>query len=167
MKKIFSLLLISLMFFGGLVACTAEPEVTEDTVIEDLVVLFVPSRDAGLILEATEPLKQLLIDTLGEKGYTVENVTIEVSTDYNAAGEALAAGTAHIGFLPGGTYVAYSGDGVLYSVDFGAAFHQALVAQQRHHAFERQGPVEVGSAHVQAGVAEQVAVTVEVAGPLG
>ncbi|MHB8097620.1 MAG: phosphate/phosphite/phosphonate ABC transporter substrate-binding protein [Erysipelotrichaceae bacterium] len=112
MKKLLSILLISVMIFGGLVACTAEPEVTEDTVIEDLVVLFVPSQDPGLILESTEPLKQLLIDTLGEKGYTVENVTIEVSTDYNAAGEALAAGTAHIGFLPGGTYVAYSADGV-------------------------------------------------------
>ena len=44
------------MFFGGLVACAKEPEVTEDKVIEDLVVLFVPSRDAGLILEATESL---------------------------------------------------------------------------------------------------------------
>lgn len=112
MKKILSILLISVLLLSGLAACTAEPEVTEDTIIEDLIVLFVPSRDAGLILEATEPLKQLLIDTLGEKGYTVENVTIEVSTDYNAAGEALAAGTAHIGFLPGGTYVAYAEDGV-------------------------------------------------------
>jgi phosphonate transport system substrate-binding protein len=84
MKKLLSILLISVLFFGGLVACTAEPEVTEDTLIEDLIVLFVPSRDAGLILEATEPLKQLLIDTLGEKGYTVENVTIEVDS-MNAA----------------------------------------------------------------------------------
>ena len=112
MKKILGILLISVLVIGSLTACAKEPEVTEDTLIEDLVVLFVPSQDPGLILESTEPLKQMLIDAMGERGYTVEQVTIEVTTDYNAAGEALAAGTAQIGFLPGGTYVAYSGDGV-------------------------------------------------------
>ena len=112
MKKILGILLISILVIGSLTACAKEPEVTEDTLIEDLVVLFVPSQDPGLILESTEPLKQMLIDAMGERGYTVEQVTIEVTTDYNAAGEALAAGTAQIGFLPGGTYVAYSGDGV-------------------------------------------------------
>ena len=112
MKKILGILLISILVIGSLTACAKEPEVTEDTLIEDLVVLFVPSKDPGLILESTEPLKQMLIDAMGERGYTVEQVTIEVTTDYNAAGEALAAGTAQIGFLPGGTYVAYSGDGV-------------------------------------------------------
>ena len=111
MKRILAVLMLLVLVVGGLTACSSEPEVVEDTTIEDLVVLFVPSRDPGLILEATEPLKQLLIDTLGAKGYTVQNVTIEVTTDYNAAGEALAAGTAHIGFLPGGTYVAYAADG--------------------------------------------------------
>jgi len=112
MKKILGILLISILVIGSLTACAKEPEVTEDTLIEDLVVLFVPSQDPGLILESTEPLKQMLIDAMGERGYTVEQVTIEVTTDYNAAGEALAAGTAQIGFLPGGTYVAHSGDGV-------------------------------------------------------
>lgn len=112
MKKILGILLISVLVIGSLTACAKEPEVTEDTLIEDLVVLFVPSQDPGLILESTEPLKQMLIDAMGERGYTVEQVTIEVTTDYNAAGEALAAGTAQIGFLPGGTYVAYSADGV-------------------------------------------------------
>lgn len=111
MKRIFALLVLSFLVIGGLTACTTTPVEEEDRNIEDLVVLFVPSRDPGLIVEATEPLKQLLIDILGAKGYTVANVTIEVTTDYNAAGEALAAGTAHIGFLPGGTYVAYSADG--------------------------------------------------------
>lgn len=112
MKKILGILLISILVIGSLTACAKEPEVVEDTTIEDLVVLFVPSRDPGLILEATEPLKQMLIDAMGERGYTVQNVTIEVTTDYNAAGEALAAGTAQIGLLPGGTYAAYSADGV-------------------------------------------------------
>lgn len=110
MKKIFALLLLAVLALSGLTACAAEP--AEPTTITDLVVLFVPSRDPGLITEATEPLKQLLIDSLATRGFTVENVTIEVTTDYNAAGDALAAGTAQIGFLPGGTYVAYSEDGV-------------------------------------------------------
>ena len=112
MKKFLAVFMLSLLVLGGLTACSSEPAEEEVTTISDLVVLFVPSRDPGLITEATEPLKQLLIDSLATKGFTVENVTIEVTTDYNAAGDALAAGTAQIGFLPGGTYVAYSEDGV-------------------------------------------------------
>ncbi len=113
MKTFFKLFVVAFLLFGGLAACTSDDgDDTDDKVIEDLVVLFVPSRDPGLILDATEPLKDLLITKLGERGFTVENVTIEVTTDYNAAGDALAAGSAHVGFLPGGTYVAYSEDGV-------------------------------------------------------
>ena len=37
----------------------------------------------------------------------------------------------------------------------GAALHQAPVAQQRHHAFQRQGPIEVRAATLQAGVANR------------
>ncbi len=111
MKTIFKLVVISLLFFGVLTACSPSNG-TDDKTVENLVVLFVPSRDPGLILDQTEPLKQLLIDELAERGFTINNVTIEVTTDYNAAGEALAAGSAHVGFLPGGTYVAYSDDGV-------------------------------------------------------
>jgi phosphonate transport system substrate-binding protein len=108
MKTIFKLLIISFVFFGVLTACAPA---TEENVIEELVVVFVPSRDPGQILGATAPLRQLLIDELAKSGFEVKFVRIEVSTDYNAAGEALAAGTAHIGFLPGGTYVAYSEEG--------------------------------------------------------
>jgi phosphonate transport system substrate-binding protein len=110
MKKLFKLLLITLFIGSTAVACA--PKVTEPTVIEELVVLFVPSRDPGQILGAVAPLRELLIRELATAGFTVNSVRIEVSTDYNAAGEALAAGTAHIGFLPGGTYVAYSEEGV-------------------------------------------------------
>ncbi len=109
MKTLFKLFLISFLAFGVLAACS--PAEKEDKTIEDLVVVFVPSRDPGAILTATEPLKQMLIDSLAAKGFTVNQVTITVSNDYNAAGEALSAGTAHIGFLPGGTYALYSDDG--------------------------------------------------------
>ncbi|MBV1709694.1 MAG: phosphate/phosphite/phosphonate ABC transporter substrate-binding protein [Erysipelothrix sp.] len=110
MKKILKLIFVAFLVFAAAAACT--PKETEDKTIENLIVVFVPSRDPGLILTQTEPLKQLLIDALGTRGYTVNEVTIEVSTDYNAAGEALAAGTAHVGFLPGGTYALYSEDNV-------------------------------------------------------
>lgn len=113
MKTFLKLFVISLLLFGALSACSSNTNKDEDDKkIENLVVLFVPSRDPGLILDATEPLKALLIEKLAAQGYTVDKVTIEVTTDYNAAGDALAAGSAHVGFLPGGTYVAYSKDGV-------------------------------------------------------
>ena len=112
MKTFFKLFVVAFLLFGALAACSPSNGDTDDKTIDDLVVLFVPSRDPGLILDATEPLKQLLIDELALRGFTVNNVTIEVTTDYNAAGEALAAGSAHVGFLPGGTYVAYADDGV-------------------------------------------------------
>lgn len=111
MKTLFKLFVITFLLFGALTACSSNEE-KDDKKIENLVVLFVPSRDPGLILEATEPLKDLLITKLADKGYTVDKVTIEVTTDYNAAGDALAAGSAHVGFIPGGTYVAYAEDGV-------------------------------------------------------
>lgn len=116
MKTFFKLFVVAFLLFGALAACTTDDNGddngSEEQVIENLVVLFVPSRDPGLILDATKPLKDLLITKLGERGFTVNEVTIEVTTDYNAAGDALAAGSAHVGFLPGGTYVAYADDGV-------------------------------------------------------
>jgi len=110
MKTFLKVFVLSFLLLSAMSAC--KPAEQEVNTIDELVVLFVPSRDPGLILEQTEPLKQLLIDVLAEKGFTVNSVVIEVSTNYNAAGEALAAGTAHVGFLPGGTYIAYADDGV-------------------------------------------------------
>jgi len=73
----------------------------------ELVVYFVPSRPADEILEVTAPLEQLLKDELMELGFEVAGVKVLVSSTYEAAGEALIAGTGDIAFLPGGTYVAY------------------------------------------------------------
>ena len=36
-----------------------------------------------------------------------KNIRIEVGTSFEAVGEALESGTAHVGFIPGGTYVLY------------------------------------------------------------
>lgn len=89
---------------SGVFAGTA---VSAQEEIETLKLMFVPSRDPEDIITATEPLKQMLIDELAELGYNVGAVEISVGTNYEAAGEALASGTADIGFIPGGTYVLY------------------------------------------------------------
>lgn len=76
--------------------------------IDDLKLEFVPSRDPGEIISATNDLKQLLIDKMAEKGYTIGNVDIAVSDTYEAAGEALSSGSVDVAWLPGGTYALYS-----------------------------------------------------------
>lgn len=80
---------------------------TENKKIDKLNVYFVPSRQPEEIVTATEPLKGMLKDALGEEGYDIGDVVITVGTSYEAVGEALSAGTADIGLIPGGTYVLY------------------------------------------------------------
>ena len=75
--------------------------------IDTLRIAFVPSREPEEIITATEPLKQMLTDELATLGYDVGEVDITVGTSYEAVGEALAAGTADVGLIPGGTYVLY------------------------------------------------------------
>jgi phosphonate transport system substrate-binding protein len=75
--------------------------------IDTLRVYFVPSRQPEEIVTATEPLKEMLKEKLAKEGYKVGNVEISVGTTYEAVGEALSAGTADIGLIPGGTYVLY------------------------------------------------------------
>ena len=85
---------------------TASSE-TSNKKIDTLRIAFVPSREPEEIITATEPLKQRLTDELETLGYDVGEVDITVGTSYEAVGEALAAGTADVGLIPGGTYVLY------------------------------------------------------------
>lgn len=85
---------------------TASSE-TSNKKIDTLRIAFVPSREPEEIITATEPLKQMLADELATLGYDVGEVDITVGTSYEAVGEALAAGTADVGLIPGGTYVLY------------------------------------------------------------
>ena len=85
---------------------TASSE-TSNKKIDTLRIAFVPSREPEEIITATEPLKQMLTDELTTLGYDVGEVDITVGTSYEAVGEALAAGTADVGLIPGGTYVLY------------------------------------------------------------
>lgn len=102
MKKIFVSLLFLVSVFV-LSSCDTQVDYSEHT----LTVYFVPSRPADEILEITAPLEQLLLDELAELGYDFAGVEVLVSSTYEAAGEALLAGTGDVAFLPGGTYVAY------------------------------------------------------------
>lgn len=125
MKKLLMLLLAFGLLFS-LAACSSECEECEECedctieaadvygFLEDqyadqtITVYFVPSRPADEILTITAPLEQMLIDELARMGITIGGVEILVSASYEAAGEAMLAGTADVGFLPGGTYVMYA-----------------------------------------------------------
>lgn len=101
---------------------TAEENTAEDAKSIDILhVYFVPSREPEEIVTATEPLRNMLKDELAKEGYNVGNVEISVGTTYEAVGEALSAGTADIGLIPGGTYVLYDdgADVILTATRFG------------------------------------------------
>ena len=87
----------------------------------ELVVYFVPSRDSKEIQSATQPLADMLKEELAKEGFEFKNIRIEVGTSFEADGEALESGTAHVGFIPGGTYVLYENvaDVALTSTRFG------------------------------------------------
>lgn len=115
MKKLLGLFL-SAMLIATMAGCTtsgtpsSETPSSEETKSKDIAVLnvsFVPSRTPEEIVTATEPLKQMLITELAKEGYNVGEVSISVGTSYVAVGEALTAGTADVGLIPGGTYVLY------------------------------------------------------------
>ena len=78
--------------------------------IDSLKIAFSPYADADTITTATEPLENLLKETLLEKGYDVKDIDMTVGTSYTAVGEALSAGSADIGFISGGNYVLFSDD---------------------------------------------------------
>ncbi|MBQ4158275.1 MAG: PhnD/SsuA/transferrin family substrate-binding protein, partial [Clostridia bacterium] len=105
MKKIIAMLLVVLMSL----ACVAVAE-TEAIKMDKLTLEFVPSKDADVIITGTKNLPELLKAALLAEGYDVAEIEITVGTSYEATGEAMAAGTIDIGWLPGGTYALYSMD---------------------------------------------------------
>jgi phosphonate transport system substrate-binding protein len=100
MKKIFFPL--SAAAFIALTACGGTPLKT------NLSVFFVPSRDNATLVRGISYLPAVLKAELAELGYDFETVGAFVGTSYEAVGEALDAGTADIGLIPGGTYAVYA-----------------------------------------------------------
>lgn len=113
MKKLFSMLMATTLSMALLAGCgsssqsTGADNGTEGKAIDKLTVAFVPSKEPEEIVTATEPLKGMLKDELAKEGYNVGEVEISVGTSFEAVGEALSAGTADVGLIPGGTYVLY------------------------------------------------------------
>ena len=101
MKKFVALFLAAMMLLG----CTA----MADTVKMDLLTFqFVPSKDADVIITGTANLPELVKAEMAKLGYDIGEVKISVSTSYEACGEAMAAGSIDVGWLPAGTYCIYS-----------------------------------------------------------
>lgn len=107
MKKLLVVLLSALMVFS-LFGCTKKEETVESKEIDTLSIAFVPSKPADAILEAAEPLKELLKAKLLEKGYTVNNVDITVGDSFAVVGEGMIAGSIDVGFLNSTTYITYA-----------------------------------------------------------
>ena len=102
MKKFLALLLAIALVVG----CTSA--MADAIKLDKLTLEFVPSKDADVIITGTKNLPDLLKAELLNQGYEVGEVDITVGTSYEATGEALAAGTIDLGWLPSGTYVLYS-----------------------------------------------------------
>ena len=135
-KKLLVVLLIVTMMAVALTACgkkeepkeepateeateeeAAEEEATEEAEeaapaenvhLDSLKLQFVPSRPAEEIITQTSGLPDLLKSELANHGYDVDEITIEVSSSFEAAGEALSAGSIDLAWLPSGTYIVYS-----------------------------------------------------------
>ncbi len=101
MKKFVALILAAMMLLG----CTAMADTVK---MDELTFQFVPSKDADVIITGTANLPQLVKAEMAKLGYEIGEVKISVGTDYNATGEAMAAGAIDIGWLPGGTYAVFS-----------------------------------------------------------
>ncbi|MDO4198928.1 MAG: PhnD/SsuA/transferrin family substrate-binding protein [Erysipelotrichaceae bacterium] len=115
MKKLLTVLLVSLMALS-LAACGSSSEDTAvdegPVTVETLSIAFVPSKPADAILEAAEPLKEMLKEKLAEKGFEVGSVEISVGTDFAVVGEGMISGSIDVGFLNSSTYILYHDDGV-------------------------------------------------------
>ncbi|MBN2268644.1 MAG: PhnD/SsuA/transferrin family substrate-binding protein [Acholeplasmataceae bacterium] len=103
MFKRLTLVVLTLFVVVSLAACSGKE--VEKT---DLSVFFVPSRDNATLVQGISYLPELLKAELSELGYDFETVSVYVGTSYEAVGQALDAGTADIGFIPGGTYAVYA-----------------------------------------------------------
>jgi phosphonate transport system substrate-binding protein len=102
-KKV-TLFILTFVMVIGLVSC-GNNEPAEKT---NLSVFFVPSRDNATLVQGISYLPELLKAEMSKLGYDFETVSVYVGTSYEAVGEALDAGTADIGFIPGGTYAVYA-----------------------------------------------------------
>ena len=104
--RIITLVLALVMVFG----LTATAYAADRPHFDKLTLEFVPSKDADVIIAGTANLPELVQAEMAKLGYDIDEVDITVGTNYDATGEAMAAGAIDLGWLPGGTYALYSDD---------------------------------------------------------
>ncbi|MEG0742603.1 MAG: PhnD/SsuA/transferrin family substrate-binding protein [Clostridia bacterium] len=105
MKKLVALVLALALC---LTMASAVAEAATPVKMDKLTLQFVPSKDADVIITGTQNLPELLKAEMLKLGYDIGTIDISVGTSYEATGEAMAAGTIDLGWLPGGTYALYS-----------------------------------------------------------
>ena len=106
--KNFAKVLLALLIVLTISGC-GNKEASND--IEKLSIAFVPSRNPEEIISKTEPLGEMIKKSLSTRGFNVGEVEITVGTSYEAVGEAVAAGSVDVAFIPAGTFVLYEEDG--------------------------------------------------------
>ena len=85
-----------------------ETPAAEGVHFDTLKLAFVPSRDPDEIIQQTSALPEMLKTELAKQGYEVDEITIEVSSSFEVAGESLSSGAVDLAWLPSGTYLTYS-----------------------------------------------------------
>ena len=92
------------LFLVLVLSLSVTAALAEETIqMDKLTFQFVPSKDADVIITGTQNLPELVQAEMLKHGYEIGEVEISVGTNYNATGEAMAAGSIDVGWLPGGT----------------------------------------------------------------
>lgn len=110
MKK-FLYMMMALLVVIGISGCGSS-ENTDPKTIDTLNVMFVPSKNPDDIQKASEPMANLIKESLTNQGFSVNTVNVTTGDSYEVVGEALASGSVDVGFIPAGTYVKYENEGV-------------------------------------------------------
>lgn len=110
MKKFLSMMMALLVVIG--ISGCGSSENTDPKTIDTLNVMFVPSKNPDDIQKASEPMANLIKESLTNQGFSVNTVNVTTGDSYEVVGEALASGSVDVGFIPAGTYVKYENEGV-------------------------------------------------------
>ena len=110
MKKTVSFLLAGAMCAGLLAGCGSKPAETtaaaDTTAAAETTAAEKADAETTEAAAETKEIEKLSIAFVPSREPS-ENIDITVGTSYEAVGEALSAGTADVGLIPGGTYVLY------------------------------------------------------------
>lgn len=102
-----ALALLSLVMITGCSQQKTEKDPERPDDLNELRVLLLPAAAADTVLPEAEEIADIMEEEMLKNGCQIGDVTFHVSESYEDAAESLAAGKAHLAFLPAGTYVQY------------------------------------------------------------